>query len=156
MTKKTEITRFFTTNESLVQCKICGIYKKVINTQHLKLHGITLFDYRKLFPYTQCYSLETLRKQQYNAIQMQKNPSKKQKAHIEKSKKLFMQKSFHDKHSRQKREDKSIYLKEKYRHVPFDNPMKDPKSRKKVSDKAKVRFSDPKNWTGVCKQFSKK
>jgi len=49
--------------EGLVRCEICGRYLRIIHILHLRTHGISLEDYKGLFPNSSIYS-EDLRKQQ--------------------------------------------------------------------------------------------
>jgi hypothetical protein len=116
--------------ENLISCKICGFKSKRIYGQHLKSHGLTSDDYKKMFPGEPLYS-------DSDAKNTSKNSGKHMKE--EKYKKMFSEKIKGEKNPNHK---SNTTLEQRQKVSPFskkfmnyDNDGQREKFIKKVCDK---------------------
>ena len=147
-----EFNKFYVTEEGKVTCKICLNEYSTVNASHLKTHNITIDEYRVEYPFTQLYSISTLRKCSANGKANQNNPSKLQLQAQENVKKAFKLTRDKQKKAVIKRPAQAATLREKAKRGLWYNPTVESSDvRSKISEKAKKRYEDPNNWVGVCK-----
>ena len=130
-------------DKNLITCKICGFKSQRIYGRHLKSHGLTSEDYKKLYPGEPLYSEIDL-----------KNTSKNSGKHMkeEKYKKMFSEKflgennpNHKSKTTLEKRQERSPFSSKFKKYVNLDENEKNESLKKIVKD-----VSDKKTMNNTC------
>ena len=134
-------------NIDYVVCKVCGIKRRKLTTQHLKEHNMTLDDYKKLFPDAPTSCISTRKKYSKIATDIALSKSKEERIQIAKR----LNKCWWNKYDKMSEADKQKYkdkLSENISSGIQKNKKDNPKRYKMINEKrSKVRkklFSDEK------------
>jgi len=114
----------------MIRCKLCGKELEVINYLHLRTHGLTLDEYKRMFPDAELSSKE-FGKKISEALTGRKRPDQSE----------FMKKVMQDPDRRRKSSEilRKLHAEGKVYKFPYGNanPAKRPEVRKKISEKKK-------------------